>query len=1071
MRLLCIDGSPEKAEALKEFLHNNMKGEIWFAYADSMEKALDLLSREQVEVILLSQNVQNGKGMEILNRLEPGKLTARIIYVAESKAGTIAAEAKKAGANEFFEYDRLFTDDFVKVLNGIYESGQEKMFKKMVELSPYAVLILKGGKCIYANPSSEKILGHPIEDLLSGNFVDMLHIEYKDLIADEIKKMTLYKKNRYILKIFTRNRIEKTLDTVFQGIEYRGDLSLFVCAIDISEHRRIEEELVKSKRETDDAIKTRVRFLANILQHNKIDTLRAQIWQIAASSYKERELIQKLLNTIGPFFNIDKAVYFSVNQKEEKVVCELEWFKRNVRSLLSQSFPFKVISYLFNDTYRIVTPSNMPQGLKKELLPFIMKTGFRSALFVVCGELSNPAGFFAMLDCTEEKEWLPEDINLMQELTKIVTTKSRMLSAQRALRRSEEKFRNIYEESPIGIQLYDSRGRLINTNMSFLNIIGMNDVGKPVHINFFEQLKKNEGYVYPFSEALTMRHEIPIDLDKLKAEGSFNLSRRGIIYLDILITPLKLRHKSRPSGYLLQIQDITDRKRAEEDLIKAKRDAEMANEAKSVFLANISHEIRTPMNAILGFSDLLSTIIPDKKQQSYLKAIQTAGKSLLTLINDILDLSKIEAGQLNINYEPVSIANIITEIKQIFETKLIEKNLDFIIDIEDDFPSTLMLDEIRIRQILLNLVGNGIKFTETGYVKVSAHKVFKENESKIDMILSIEDTGIGIPDDQREIIFQSFKQVHSLNTRKYGGTGLGLTITKQLIEIMNGSIHVESIIGKKTVFKVFLKEVDVCPFDISGEVNDNSFDPANIFFEKGRVLVVDDIEYNRTLISVWLTHANLEVAEAQNGIEALDLVSGFKPDIIFLDIRMPGMDGYEVMRRLKADKKTRSIPVIALTASVKADELQIGELGFDGYLIKPIDMQKLFRGLFRYFDFKVDSKGEPEKEGEKNSFGGDKLSGLDKSIASGLVKKLKADMIPLWESLNGAFDMDDLDKFARQIRDLSEGYNNAQLKSYADKLFECIQNFDIKSMNAAIKDFPEVVARIIEFLEKADVRS
>ena len=223
-------------------------------------------------------------------------------------------------------------------------------------------------------------------------------------------------------------------------------------------------------------------------------------------------------------------------------------------------------------------------------------------------------------------------------------------------------------------------------------------------------------------------------------------------------------------------QEICKRQQIEAQLQQAKEKADSANRAKSEFLANMSHEIRTPMNAVLGFSDILATKITDKQHKSYLNSIQTAGKSLLTLINDILDLSKIEAGRLDIQYEPVQPLVFFTELQQIFSQSMAEKHLKLIIELDENLPKALLLDETRLRQVLLNLIGNAIKFTDSGYVKLCADKIYTENDH-VDLILAVEDSGIGIPADQQALIFESFKQQDGQSTRQYGGTGLGLAIT------------------------------------------------------------------------------------------------------------------------------------------------------------------------------------------------------------------------------------------------------------------------------------------------------
>jgi len=243
---------------------------------------------------------------------------------------------------------------------------------------------------------------------------------------------------------------------------------------------------------------------------------------------------------------------------------------------------------------------------------------------------------------------------------------------------------------------------------------------------------------------------------------------------------------------------------------KAEESAESANRAKSSFLANMSHEIRTPMNSIMGFTDILEQKLIDKDHKKYLSLIRAGGKSLLALINDILDLSKIEAGKMGIEYKAADICAVFEEIKNIFSYKTKEKELDFILETDPNLHSPLFFDETRIRQVLLNLVGNAVKFTESGYVKITVKGSQPDRKQNImDIIFSVEDTGIGIPQDQRELIFEPFEQQKGQSSSKYGGTGLGLAITKRLVEMMEGTISVESMEGRGSIFTVTIKNIRI----------------------------------------------------------------------------------------------------------------------------------------------------------------------------------------------------------------------------------------------------------------------
>jgi len=528
---------------------------------------------------------------------------------------------------------------------------------------------------------------------------------------------------------------------------------------------------------------------------------------------------------------------------------------------------------------------------------------------------------------------------------------SKELEAVRdSLKRASQYTLSLIEASRDPLFTISKDGKIMDTNLASVKATGVPRdqlIGTNFYSYFTEPDKAKEGYLLIFEKGFVTDYPLIIK-DHVLTEVLFN----GSVYKD---------EHGNVLGAVVVARDITDLKRNEKELIEAKIFAEMATEiavdakavaenaaelsreavkAKQQFLSNMSHEIRTPMNAIIGFTKVLLKTDVSDKQLEYLNAIKTSGDALIVLINDILDLAKVDSGKMTFEVTPFHLKSSISAMLHVFETKFLGKNLELEYAFDSTIPNTLLGDPVRLHQIILNLVSNAIKFTIKGKIVVSV-KLVKESDQDVTVKFTVTDTGIGIADKKLDQIFENFQQASSNTSRIFGGTGLGLAIVKQLVEGQGGKIQVESELNKGSSFSfdlVFPKT------DLQSELDSNDF-MLDKEIKNVRVLVVEDIPLNQLLIKTLLDDFGFERDIASNGKIAIEMLKNKSYDIILMDLQMPEMNGFEATEYIR-NTMNSNIPIMALTADVTtADLAKCTSVGMNDYVSKPIDEKILYNKI------------------------------------------------------------------------------------------------------------------------------
>ena len=608
--------------------------------------------------------------------------------------------------------------------------------------------------------------------------------------------------------------------------------------------------------------------------------------------------------------------------------------------------------------------------------------------------------------------------------------------------------RNLIEATLDPMVAIDVDGKIMDVNEAMVNatdkvrekLIGSNFVDY-----FIEEGKAQDVYKEVFANGFVLNYPLTI-MDGVSTDVLIN----GSTYKD---------EQGKVLGAVVVARDITMLKKIENELIEAKLFAELTTEiakeerskaenamqAKQHFLSNMSHEIRTPLNAIIGFTKVISKTDLSVKQQEYVAAIKTSGDTLIVLINDILDLAKVDAGKMTFEQEPFEMAMSISAMLHLFDTKIQEKNLLLVKEYDEKIPHLLLGDPVRLNQIILNLVSNAVKFTLRGNITVSV-RLLNEDATTAYIELAVSDTGIGIATDKLPTIFENFQQATSGTSRLYGGTGLGLAIVKQLVEMQGGSISVKSEVDAGTTFSVKLSftKTQIRPKSAIG-ITEPDKQIKNI-----TVLVAEDIALNQLLMKTLLDDFGFEFDIAGNGKIAIEKLRAKSYDIILMDLQMPEMNGFEATEYIR-NKMNSKIPIIALTADVTTVDLaKCKSVGMNDYISKPVDERLLYDKIVGLVQ---KSASQKSSEGEKNkNIQSEKLKYVDLSYLTQHAKsdpKLMMEMISLY-----------LEQTPPLINIMKQGLQDKDWNALQGAVHKMIPSFSIMGIS---KDFEHIAKKVQEY--------
>ncbi|TRX72057.1 PAS domain-containing protein [Carboxylicivirga sp. M1479] len=620
------------------------------------------------------------------------------------------------------------------------------------------------------------------------------------------------------------------------------------------------------------------------------------------------------------------------------------------------------------------------------------------------------------------------------------------IKAEAEIKLLNEQLNMSMSASQIAFVEYDLNNYTYKVADYLKNIIDFDLNGSKIDLSWLEsRIHNNDIGVAKFK----IHQLINKKQEKVQFEFRFLNHNQKYIWLNIHLRTISSENGQVNCVYGI-IQNINDYKSLVRELEQERNKSKMADDAKTNFLANMSHEIRTPMNAILGFSEILNKTLPNGVSKNYLKSIKTSGKVLMSLINDILDVSKIEADKLVLKLETIDFKQLISEIAETFVFSANEKSLELNLIHPTHMPAGLVLDEIRIKQILLNLINNAVKYTHEGHVNISYCYTKSEQENTGQLYINVEDTGVGIKKEKQKSIFDPFEQEEKSINKHIQGTGLGLSIIHKLVKLMNGSITLKSIEGHGSSFSIVLPKIEhKSSIDKSDDL------PVVVPNYKGKkALVVDDVASNQEVLDLFLNDVGIETTAISTGRNAVDLMEHNIYDVVLLDINMPDMNGFDVLELIGKSNNCHLNKVLAVTAASLDHEIEnMINKGFAGVVTKPIDANSLYTQLSKIIDQPNALIQDVHLEKEEDI----SLSDDDRQE---LIKTIDENLMPLWNLLSKRQASKDLSEFNSKLKQVVDNYPLKKLIDYQIQLDLAIKSFDFEAIAMLLPVFKKLTQQL-----------